>query len=230
MRFLVTNDDGVGAVGLELLARSAAKFGDVVVVAPSQEQSGISHRLTFDRPLKLTELKESVFQVDGSPADCVRVAIARLGIEFDWVLSGVNDGANLGVETYYSGTVAAAREATVLGIPAIALSQYRRKYAESFEWNNVMPHVDAVVANLSAAQIDSNKWINVNFPDEAQNQAAEIKQIPCEPDFSPLPANYVEVNGGVELQFRYSDRPKRPGLDIDVCFGGDIAVSHHTLG
>ena len=131
MKLLITNDDGFSAPGIQLLANVAAEFGQVTVVAPACQQSGISHRITFENPLNLVEKGTNAYSVDGTPADCVRVALSLWEGEFDCVLSGINDGANLGVDIYYSGTVAAAREATFFGLRSIAFSQYRANYQSS---------------------------------------------------------------------------------------------------
>src|SRR5438105_9626086 len=126
-RILVTNDDGVGSPGIKLLEEIARDLApDVWVVAPEQEQSASSHSLTTRRPLRMSELSVRRYSVDGTPTDCVMLAVKHLLREHrpDLVLSGVNSGGNVGEDLTYSGTVAAAMEATLLGIPAIALSQH----------------------------------------------------------------------------------------------------------
>jgi 5'-nucleotidase len=123
MRFLVSNDDGIFAHGLDVLVRAAAPLGEVSVVAPDREQSATSHSLTVHHPLRATKRGERRWQVDGTPTDCVMLAVEALLPERpDFVLSGVNHGQNLGEDTLYSGTVAAAMEGLSLGIPSIAFS------------------------------------------------------------------------------------------------------------
>src|SRR5262247_4073995 len=125
-RILVTNDDGINAPGLKVLEKVARALSrDVWVVAPEIEQSGAGHSLTLRRPLQVRKIAERRFAVDGTPTDCVLLAVNRLidGKKPDLVLSGVNRGANLGEDVTYSGTIAAAMEATLLDIPAIAFSQ-----------------------------------------------------------------------------------------------------------
>jgi 5'-nucleotidase len=122
---LVTNDDGVHANGIQALRRAAAVLGDVVVVAPTHEQSARSHAITIDRPLRHIEHDRDLHSIDGTPADCVYLALFErrfLPRRPDLVLSGINHGPNLGTSVFYSGTVAAAREAAMRGIPALALS------------------------------------------------------------------------------------------------------------
>src|SRR5215469_1856266 len=135
-RILVTNDDGINAPGLKILERVARKLSrDVWVIAPELEQSGAGHSLTLRRPLAVRRVVPRRFAVDGTPTDCVLLAVNHLieGKRPDLVLSGVNRGANLGEDVTYSGTVAAAMEATLLGIRAIALSQMRE--GQSVAWH-----------------------------------------------------------------------------------------------
>ncbi|MBC7817459.1 MAG: 5'/3'-nucleotidase SurE, partial [Planctomycetaceae bacterium] len=122
MKFLLTNDDGIDAPGLRLLAEIAREFGEVIVVAPDGVRSGCGHQVTNDRPLALTNVRPGEFACDGTPADCARLGLKHIAADVDWVLSGVNDGGNLGIDVYMSGTVAAVREAVLLGKPGIALS------------------------------------------------------------------------------------------------------------
>lgn len=236
MRFLVTNDDGVGAAGIELLAKVAAKFGEVTVVAPEFEQSGMSHKITFEPGLKIKRVESSelpagtaniqqVFSVNGTPADCVRLAVATLPNDFDWVLSGVNDGANLGVDVFYSGTVAAAREAALLGLPAIAISQYRSKYAQPFDWTPQEQVVERLLkAYISGQKRSKPHWLNCNLPDPIDYPQNNPEFVECETDYHPLPNKYVESEDGLALAFKYQERPRYPGKDLDVCFGGNVAI------
>jgi len=121
-RILISNDDGIGAPGIQLLEKIARELShDVWVVAPELEQSGASHSLTTRRPLRMTEVSPRHYAVDGTPTDCVLLAVKRLLRDHppDLVLSGINSGSNVGEDLTYSGTVAAAMEATLLGIPAL---------------------------------------------------------------------------------------------------------------
>src|SRR5512132_120376 len=123
MRFLITNDDGILAHGIECLAEAAQPLGDVFVVAPDREQSATSHSLTLHHPLRPVKRDERKYQVDGTPTDCVMLAVeALMEHRPDYVLSGINHGQNMGEDVLYSGTVAAAMEGLALGIPSIAIS------------------------------------------------------------------------------------------------------------
>src|SRR6202022_4127986 len=123
MRFLITNDDGILAHGIECLVEAAEPLGDVYVVAPDREQSATSHSLTLHHPLRPVRRAERRWQVDGTPTDCVMLAVeALMDQRPDFVLSGINHGQNMGEDVLYSGTVAAAMEGLSLGIPSVAIS------------------------------------------------------------------------------------------------------------
>jgi len=165
-RILVTNDDGINAPGLKLLAKIArAICRDVWVVAPEQEQSGASHSLTLSRPLRIRRLAPRRFAVDGTPTDCVLLAINTiLGDEPPHlVLSGINAGANLGEDVTYSGTVAAAMEATLLEVPSIAFSQHYES-RRAIPWRTAEAHAAKIIRRLTALPWPRNTLINVNFP------------------------------------------------------------------
>lgn len=136
MNILICNDDGYLASGIAILARVAAEFANVRVVAPERDRSGVSNSLTLDRPLRIREADNGFYYVSGTPTDCIHLALHALP-EFkpDLVLSGINNGANMGDDTLYSGTVAAATEAYLLGIPAVAfsLNDFSGRYWETAE-------------------------------------------------------------------------------------------------
>ncbi len=164
-RILVTNDDGIHAPGLKVLEKIArALSDDVWVVAPEAEHSGASHALTLRRPLQIHKLGPKRFATSGTPTDCVLLAINHLveGKRPDLVLSGVNRGANLGEDVLYSGTVAAAMEASMLGIPAIAMSQVR--IGETLHWKTAEKFGPEIVRKLVALEWPDDLLMNVNFP------------------------------------------------------------------
>src|SRR5262249_15621834 len=133
MRFLITNDDGISAPGIEALAGVARQLGQAQVVAPVAPCSGTSHQVTTSRPLRLNEHGPDEWAVEGYPVDCVRVAVRGMALQPDWVLSGINAGGNLGADVYVSGTVAAVREGVLLGRPGVAFSHYKRRDRD-FDW------------------------------------------------------------------------------------------------
>lgn len=126
MRFLLSNDDGYFATGLHVLAEALSSLGEVIVVAPELDRSGASNSLTLDRPLQLKRADNGFYYVNGTPTDCVHLAVTgMLDFKPDMIISGINHGANMGDDTIYSGTVAAATEGYLLGIPALAISLAR---------------------------------------------------------------------------------------------------------
>ena len=162
-RILLTNDDGVFSEGLRLLARSLREIAEVVVVAPDREQSATGHSLTLHRPLRMQQLEESVYSVDGTPTDCVNLAVLWLLKERppDLVVSGINFGLNMGDDVTYSGTVSATFEGTLLGIPSLAFSQ---EVAEGFSFERGVEVARHFVEVLSAESLPEDLLLNVNIP------------------------------------------------------------------
>lgn len=167
MRILITNDDGIAAPGLEALVRAAVKYGDVTVAAPKVEQSGKSHGIELHKPFEVKEVPYlsgvTAYSVDSTPADCIRFAILGLGEQYDLVLSGINNGMNLGADILYSGTVGAIFEAAVLDTRAIALS------TAVGGLNAALQHFDALETYFRAHDLLSRHTLyNVNIPEDAQ--------------------------------------------------------------
>jgi 5'-nucleotidase len=165
-RILVSNDDGIDAPGLALLERIARELSsDVWVVAPEMEQSGAGHSLTTRRPLRLTEVATHHYIVDGTPTDCILLALKRLlrGRLPTLVLSGINAGSNVAEDMTYSGTVAAAMEATLFGIPAIALSQEYRDRG-LVPWATAEAFAAETIKKLIAQPWPKETLYNINFP------------------------------------------------------------------
>jgi 5'-nucleotidase len=229
MKILLTNDDGIDAPGLEALEQAMSHFGAVVVVAPDQPLSGCSHRATTDEVLRVTERGPARFAVSGSPADCVRLALLYFAEDVDWVVSGVNDGGNLGVDVYLSGTVAAAREAALFGKRAVAMSQYRR--GKTVVWPRAAAAARLAFAQLLAHELSPTSFWNVNFPDwgQVELQSGSAESLPdvtfAELDLHPLPVAYQRQDEGYLFRSDYHNRRRRAGADVDVCFSGGIAVT-----
>jgi 5'-nucleotidase len=165
-RVLVANDDGIASPGIKLLEEIARGFSpDVWVVAPEQEQSAASHSLTTRRPLRMSEVAPQRYAVDGTPTDCVMLAVKHLLRERrpDLILSGINAGGNVGEDLTYSGTVAAAMEATLLDIPAIALSQHFID-GEPIPWQTAARYAPEVIRRLVQFPWPEHTLMNVNFP------------------------------------------------------------------
>ena len=224
MKFLLTNDDGIDAPGLEALLAAARTLGDPVVVAPAAPQSGVSHAVTWREGVRIEPRGEERFAIHGTPADCTRLALLHLVPEAKWVLSGINHGANLGADVYYSGTVAAVREALLHGWPGIAFSHYRQTGVE-YDWKLAERWVTPVLANLLAKPIEQGVFYNVNLPVLAAD-APDPEIVWCPLDPKPLPLNYRhEEESGLYFAGDYTLRGRTPGADVDVCFAGKIAVT-----
>lgn len=227
MKFLLTNDDGIEAPGLRLLAEIARDFGDVVVVAPDGVRSGCGHQVTNDRPLALTEVRPGEFACDGTPADCARLGLRHFARDADWVLSGVNDGGNLGIDVYMSGTVAAVREAVLLGTPGIALSQYVGR-KDSVDWSSRASLLRGVLTQLLSSPPSDGFW-NVNFPIWEPSQPVP-RLIECNLDLNRHDVRFEPLDDRWHYRGIYRDRPRTDGHDVDVCFAGNIALTRLTIG
>ncbi len=181
MRILITNDDGINAPGLKILEHIARTLtDDVWIVAPEHDQSAVSHSLTLRTPFRISEISPKKYAVLGTPTDCILTAVRLLMAENmpDLVLSGVNNGANLAEDVTYSGTVAAALEATILGIPSIAFSLTIEnlqpvKWATAEHWGPI------VLNKILKNPIPSDVLINVNFPNVIHKSVEGIK-ITCQ--------------------------------------------------
>ncbi len=178
MRILLTNDDGIHAQGLEVLEKIARQLSDDVwVVAPETDQSGVSHSLSLNDPLRLRELGPRHFAVKGTPTDCVIMAARYIIPEGrpDLIVSGVNRGRNAAEDVTYSGTVAGAMEGTVLGIPSFALSQsFTSETRHNPHWATALKFGPDLIRRVLAEGIPRNVLINVNFPDCAPEQVKGI--------------------------------------------------------
>ncbi len=159
---LVTNDDGIHAPGLAALLKAMAEIGDVYVAAPDRERSAVSHALTLHRPLKAEEIREHVFSINGTPTDCVALAVHKiLPRKPDLVASGINRGANLGDDVTYSGTVSAAMEGTILGIPSFAISLAGER---PFLYDSAIPFAMDIARYILEKQLPYDTLLNVNVP------------------------------------------------------------------
>ncbi len=172
MRILLSNDDGIHAPGLRVMAQYLQSLGDLTVVAPDRNRSGASNSLTLSRPLRVTESDAGWYAVDGTPTDCVHLAVTGLLDQRpDIVISGINSGANLGDDTLYSGTVAAAMEGRFMGLPAIAVSNiaYQPQHYES-----AARVVVQLLRDLPSHPLPPSSILNINVPDMAYEQLAGI--------------------------------------------------------
>lgn len=226
MRLIVTNDDGVDAPGLAALAEVAQGVGEVVVVAPFGAQSGVGHQITTDAPIRVEHLAPGRHAVAGTPADCARLALTEIASDADWLLSGVNAGGNLGADVYTSGTVAATREAALLGRRAIAFSHYVGR-DRRIDWTLAVDRLRPVLALLLERPLDVGHFWNVNLPHPGDNASPAI--VFCGLDTRPLAVRYRRDGDHYVYVGDYHTRPRQPGRDVEVCMRGDIAVTKVTL-
>ena len=183
MRILLTNDDGVYAPGLAAMERVLRRLGDVFVVAPLREQSGVAHSITFLTPLQARKVyvndKQWAWTVDGSPADCVKLAVANILPERpDLVVSGINGGLNGGINVLYSGTVAAAVEGAFYGITSIAVSL---QYCENEPFKKAADLTVGIIENILKQKNATGRLYNINIPLQAlRNDAPEVRIVPMD--------------------------------------------------
>jgi 5'-nucleotidase len=227
MRLLLTNDDGIDAPGLAALAVVAARFGETVWLAPAHHHSGCGHRVTTDQPIHLIPKDPSRWALEGTPADCVRVALAHVTPDVDWVLSGLNHGGNLGADVYISGTVAAVREAALHGKPGIAFSQYRKRNLE-IDWARADRCMDRVLRELLTIPWAPGTYWNVNLPHLVPGEP-EPEIVMCPLEKGPLPLGFRVDGHAYHYEANYHQRQRGPGSDVDVCFSGQIAVTQLHL-
>lgn len=166
-RILITNDDGVRSEGIHALAAALQRIGEVTVVAPHVEASAIGHALTLRRPLRFERVSERVFEVDGTPTDCVNIGITQIygGAMPDLVVSGINKGYNLGDDVTYSGTVAGAMEGALLGVPSIAVSIERSR--NGYDFRPAAEAAARVAEYVLREGLPSRTFLNVNVPSGA---------------------------------------------------------------
>lgn len=229
-RVLISNDDGVAAPGMKVLIRAArALFKEVWVVAPETEQSATSHSLTLRRPLRIRRVSARRYAVDGTPTDSVLLGVREIMRDAppDMVLSGINRGGNLGEDITYSGTVAAAMEGTLLGIPSVALSQYYRD-RQAVPWRTAEVWTAKVLRQLAGAPWPAGALINVNFPDVPADRVSGIEVVrqgrrkiggELQAGKDPRGDAYFWIGA------QRDEEKFRPGTDLEAVERGAVAVT-----
>lgn len=224
MRILITNDDGVQASQLPALIKWCSRLGDVTVFVPKFEQSGKSHGFEIKKPFEVKQIElepgMTVWTVDSTPADCVRIAVLGLKMEFDLVISGINRGLNVGADMMYSGTVGAASEAVNLGMKAIALSAPPKYYDRAVEQLDRI--FDFVLKNKL---LDANPVYNINIPENASGIRITRQGGPYYSDKFPAIGNNLYKPTGYSI---WDDRGDDT-LDTDATFHGYITVTPLTI-
>lgn len=228
MKLLLSNDDGIDAPGLAALITAAKSVGEPVVVAPAGPQSGVSHAVTYESLVRIETRSQDRVAIHGTPADCARIGLLKVVPDAKWVLSGINHGGNLGADVYYSGTVAAVREAVLHGWPGIAFSHYHKRGFE-LDWPRASRWVSSVLSEILPRPSEPGLFYNVNLPHlMAEDPDPEIVFCPLDPH--PLPLSYRhEADGQLFYNGDYHNRDRQTGADVDVCFRGKIAVTEMRL-
>ena len=239
MRILVSNDDGYLAPGLRILAEALASLGEVVVVAPDRNRSGASNSLTLRSPIRPRTSDNGFIYVDGTPTDCVHLAVTGLlDAEPDIVVSGINDGSNLGDDVVYSGTVAAAMEGRLLGIPAIAVSLASQC---GHHFDTAAQVARRLVVRLVGHPLDSNVILNVNVPDVPLDTLNGIRATRLGHRHRSEPVIRMLDPRGEPVYWVGPSGPEQdagPGTDFDALRAGCVSVTplqvdltrHQTLG
>ena len=228
MRVLVSNDDGVDAPGIRVLAECLGTVGDVVVVAPDRDRSGASNSLTLNAPLRVLPMENNYYRVAGTPTDCVHLALAGLlDEEPDMVVSGINNSANLGDDVIYSGTVSAAMEGRFLGLPAIAVSLVTQDHT-GHHYDSAAKAVLLLMQRLLVDPLPADTILNVNVPDRPWSEIGgfEVTRLgrrhrsePCIAQTDPRgrPIWWIGPAGEVD--------DAGPGTDFDAIRRGLVSVT-----
>ncbi len=222
---LVCNDDGIESEGLVCLVAAVEALDQTVVVAPDRERSAVSHALTLERPLRADEIRAGWYSVDGTPTDCINLAVNGLLDERPWlVVSGINRGANLGDDITYSGTVSAAMEALLLGMPAVAFSQVGHP---PFNYACAASFAASLVARLAEHPLPNDTILNVNVPESPPDPKGYLITRQGKRRYGdavvektdPRGRKYYWI-GGDELGFE-----DEPGTDFEAIASGHVSVT-----
>ena len=234
MNIVLTNDDGYEAPGIIAAYRALCELGQVHVVAPQTERSACSHMITLHRPITVERVSHdelgTVNAVEGTPADCVRLAFSELiNGRIDLVVSGINRGANSGVDVFYSGTIAGAREGAILGIPSVAVSQAVRADV-AIDWPAAGDITGSIIRKLMAETLPAPGFWSVNLPLPIPADAPRrIRRVPVATEPTPMTFSRVEHDDGRMVQFDYRasywTRAVGEPTDYSTIRDGAIAVS-----
>lgn len=226
MHLLLSNDDGIHALGLKLLADALSQMGKTTVVAPNRNRSAASNSLTLDRPIRAQKMSDNWYSVDGTPTDCVHLGITGLiDEEPNIVVSGINAGANLGDDVIYSGTVAAAMEGRFLGLPAVAISitSFQPSYLEDAARVSYK-----LISKLTSTQLPNDVIININIPDLPQEELKGIQTTRLGNRHKAEPVIQSEDPRGKPIYWVGAAGPEQdsgPGTDFHAIKNGYISVS-----
>lgn len=240
LKILLTNDDGIEAPGIRALHESVTHAlkayqqdlsYEIVTVAPDRCRSECGHSIETSRPLTMRTVRENWHSIDGTPVDCIRVARYAMGFQPDMVFSGINAGANLGVNLMVSGTFAAAREANLLGFAAMAASHYRRPDVPR-TWDHTPQWLRQTIHEFIDAALDARResthpplW-NVNLPAIHPDPTLIPTRAECDVDRCPIDrTGSIDQYGRVRFELDFHARPRERGRDVQHCFEGRITIS-----
>lgn len=234
MHFLLTNDDGIDAPGIAAAHAALQEMGTVHIVAPISERSACSHSLSLYRHIGVTRIDHkrfgTVYAVDGTPADCVRLALSELVNEkIDLLVSGINEGANLGVDTFYSGTIAGAREGAIHGVPSVAVSQAVRKGTD-VRWEEATRATRELMQRISHDELPGPGFLSVNLPAVVPDAVWDhVRKVPVATETVPLSFERADGQDGQLASYRYGKsywgREANGETDFMVVREGSIALS-----
>lgn len=227
MKILVSNDDGVYATGINALAEALQEVAEVQIVAPDRDRSGASNSLSLTRPLRTKTLHNGAISVEGTPTDCVHLALTGL-IDFvpDLVVSGINDGSNLGDDIVYSGTVAAAMEGGNFGIPSIAVSMVRKVQTTHFETGAQV--VKQLIEHINHHPLPARTILNVNVPDLPLANVGEwqVTRLGARHNAKPLIKDTDQQGGTIYwIGPAGAEQDGGPGTDFHAVNQGDISIT-----
>jgi 5'-nucleotidase len=231
MKLLLTateSFDSPGFIALNKLANVVVgKKGECASVTPTERASYSAHRVTVGRPLTLTRVRDLIFTLDGTPVDCVRIASRIVMPEVNWVIAGLNRGGNLGAEIFASATVAAAREAAILGIPAIAISHVRERGRE-IDWDLAVKRSISLVRALINSPLERGSFWNINLP-HPRHDRDQLEVVFRPLDTSPLEIEYEQVKNKFTFRQQYHAPPILRGHDVEACIQGKITVTRLSI-
>lgn len=234
MKILLTNDDGWHTSGILSLFRHLGRDHEVTLVAPDREKSAVSHAITLKTPLRIQALDFDVFDssngsmayaVDGTPADCVKLGLAQcFTTRPDMVVSGINPGVNIGIDMYYSGTVAAAREGALNGIPSLAVSI---KLGEVMDYDNMAAYTARLVKQVGETRLPKGTFLNVNAPDIPLDRLPEIEV--THQSLDNISPRFEERRDTKNKAYFWYENPQnngaRPGSDLHAVAQGHISIT-----
>jgi 5'-nucleotidase len=221
---LITNDDGIHSPGIKALEQALAELGNSVIIAPDRDNSAVSHSLTMNRPLKVSQLAENIYTVDGTPTDCVALGLKRiLLVKPDLLVSGINAGANLGDDISYSGTVSAAIEGTMYGIPSMAISVGGEP---PYDFRAAMQIATCMALKIVANSLPPNTLLNINVPSGSEYkkirvtcQGRRLWEDSIHETLDPRGSKFYWIGGGTPVT------DPREDTDVHAFASGNVSIT-----